>query len=67
MDQCHMCMYHRTVAWTSDVTYIFAIGLRALKSGCPSRRTQGKMSVKTVVLPERFISGRVQKFVQYRT
>ena len=33
MDQCHICMCHRTVAWASSVTYVpvYAIGLRELK------------------------------------
>ena len=30
-------------------------GLHGIKSGCPSRRTQGKMSVKPAVLPEGFL------------
>ena len=28
MDQCHIRMFYRAVAWTYDVTYICAIGLR---------------------------------------
>ena len=34
MDECHIpvCMCHRIVAQTSDVTSIFAIGLRGLKA-----------------------------------
>ena len=27
-DQCHIRMCHRAVAWTSDVTYVCAVGLR---------------------------------------
>ena len=40
MAQLHICMCHRTVTWTSDVTYVCTIGLKGLKpiasSGAPS-------------------------------
>ena len=32
MDQCHISMCHMDGAWTSDVTYICAMGLKGLKS-----------------------------------
>ena len=31
MDQCHIRMCHTTVAWTSDVTFVRAIGLGELR------------------------------------
>ena len=42
------------------------LALKGLKSCHPSRRMQGKMSVKPGVLPG-FILGRVLKFVQHAT
>ena len=30
MDQCHIPMCHRAIAWTSDVTYVCVIGLKGL-------------------------------------
>ena len=32
MDQCHIRMSHGAVAWTSNVTYVGAIGLRGLRA-----------------------------------
>ena len=31
MDQCHISICHRAVAWTTDVTHVSAVGLRGLK------------------------------------
>ena len=30
MDRCHIHMFHRTVAWTSDVTYVGVMEQRGL-------------------------------------
>ena len=38
-DQCHIHMWHWAVAWTSDVTYVCAIGLKRLRSTHTSGHT----------------------------
>ena len=35
VDQCHIYMCYRAVAWVSDVTYVCAIELRGLKVKMP--------------------------------